>query len=197
MGHERAAHILSRLILSGFVSVLAGRDGSDRTDMALAIAKAWEAKKVRTLYLYTGPRPLTNEQGLWVRHCPGVAYEEIATLYREYELKNKAAPEALIVDNWQQMFHGRRFGAYHDLKYSMLWLKLFAFERQLRTLIVETQHRNDLSPIRPRLLPSFISQEAKTTMVMHDSGEGGSQVTVWANYNRPWGPGFRISHKKP
>ncbi len=179
---DKKAEKIIRFIPSFMVSILAGTPRSGRTTLAREMAFAWRRKGAGVLYLSAGKEPPTgNCPDLWCRHRPHIPFEDIPLLCEEYEQKKGARLNVLIIDRLEDIDHGHRYGAYFDLKHTFLKLKLFAFEREIKMLLVAHRHGEEQDPPRHhKLTIPFIHREAAAIVLLHKEREE-RKVTIFGH----------------
>lgn len=169
---------IPRFSLKGFVSLLIGPPGEERSSLARTIAAAWIVAGTPTLYIQTG----TGTK---------LPIDDIAAQCAEYERKCGRPLGGLVIDCWEDAAPERYFNSrFADMRLAFLKLKVFAFEYQLRVLLVGLNRPQLGDTPRPRPFLPFMAYEAKTVMALSTDATGMQQVTIWQGQTRKWGKGL-------
>ncbi len=174
---------IPRFALKGFVSLLIGPPGEERSSLARTIAADWIAGGSPTLYLQVGAGSR-------------LSFSDIAMQCAMYERKCGAPLGGLVIDCWEEAASERYFNSrFADMRLDFLKLKVFAFERQMRVLLVGIDRSGPGDPPRPRPFLPFMAHEARAVLALSADAAGARQVTVWQWQMRKWGKGL-VLHEK-
>ncbi|HOW51486.1 MAG TPA: hypothetical protein PLV42_05515 [bacterium] len=175
-----AAADIPGFVLKGFVSLLIGPLGEERSSLARTIAADWIEAGIPTLYLQAGAESRFS-------------FSDIAMQCAMYERKCGSPLGGLVIDCWEEAASERYFNSHFlDMRLAFLKLKVFAFERQMRVLLVGLDRSKPGDPPRPRPFLPFMAYEAKTVMAMGKDAAGKPQATVWQGQMRRWEKGLTV-----